>query len=363
MIKNSKCKVIISSLLTLSPILIGLILWNKLPDSMITHWDSNGNADILSSKAFAIFSLPIILLIFHLICLFITSLDKKQKEQNQKALGIIFWIIPFISLFANGIVYSVALEKDVGFELFMPILFGLMFIFIGNYLPKTKQNRTLGIRISWTLNNEENWNKTHRFSGKLWFATGLILLFFVFLPIKIMFPLIMFVILIAILVPILYSYSIYKKHIKEGIIYVSEQTNKSDKITLIIVSIFTAIIFIFIAVLLFTGDININLGDKSFNIEVSYWSDLQIRYDKIDRIQYREDILPGLRTNGFGSPRLSMGRFKNDEFGNYTRYTYTKNNTCIVLENNEQILVINCIDEKNTKELYDFLLIKINNQQ
>ena len=55
MIKNNKFKVIISSLLTLSPILIGLILWNKLPDNMITHWGADGNADGLSTKAFAIF--------------------------------------------------------------------------------------------------------------------------------------------------------------------------------------------------------------------------------------------------------------------------------------------------------------------
>ena len=46
-----------------------------------------------------------------------------------------------------------------------------MFLLLGNYLPKIKQNNTLGIKISWTLTNEENWNKTHRFAETIWIWT------------------------------------------------------------------------------------------------------------------------------------------------------------------------------------------------
>ncbi|MFQ8814402.1 MAG: SdpI family protein [Gallintestinimicrobium sp.] len=45
---------------------------------------------------------------------------------------------------------------------------------IGNYLPKVKQNNTIGIRVVWSLMDEENWNATHRFSGKLWMASGIL---------------------------------------------------------------------------------------------------------------------------------------------------------------------------------------------
>ena len=66
-----------------------------------------------------------------------------------------------------GIMYRAAFGKEFDLAFFMPAMLGVMFIFIGNYLPKVKQNRTLGIKISWALNNEENWNKTHRFGGKV----------------------------------------------------------------------------------------------------------------------------------------------------------------------------------------------------
>lgn len=84
MLKKNKFKVIISSIIILLPILYGIIMWNDLPDIITTHWGADGNADGLSGKVFSVFGTPIILLIFHFVCLLFTSLDKRQKDQNQK---------------------------------------------------------------------------------------------------------------------------------------------------------------------------------------------------------------------------------------------------------------------------------------
>ncbi len=212
MLKENKFKVIISSVVIVLPILFGLIMWNELPDIMATHWNVGGNADGFSSKPFAVFGLPVMLLIIHLVCLYFTMRDQRQKGQNKKALGIIFWIIPLMSLLSNGVVYAVAFAKAVDFSLLIPVLFGIMFVFIGNYLPKIKQNRTLGIKIFWTLKNEENWNKTHRLGGKVWVICGFVMLFSVFLPQTAMVPIAVCAIIAAVVIPIVYSYCIYKKH-------------------------------------------------------------------------------------------------------------------------------------------------------
>ena len=79
---------------------------------------------------------------------------------------------------------------------------------IGNYLPKCKQNYTVGIKTPWTLNNEEVWNKTHKISGYLWVIGGFIITISSFIG----FESIMLVVLIIIaFVPIVYSYILYKK--------------------------------------------------------------------------------------------------------------------------------------------------------
>ena len=132
MLKKNKFKVIISSIIILLPILYGIIMWNDLPAIITTHWGADGNADGLSGKVFAVFGTPIILLIFHFVCLLFTSLDKRQKDQNQKALGMVFWILPIISLFTNGIMYRAAFGKEFDLAFFMPALLGVMFISIGN---------------------------------------------------------------------------------------------------------------------------------------------------------------------------------------------------------------------------------------
>ncbi len=359
MLKENKFKVILSSAMILLPILFGLIMWNELPDTMTTHWGADGNADGFSAKPFAVFGLPVMILALHLIGLLFTAKDEKQKGQNKKALNMIFWIAPLISLYSNGMVYAIAFGKPFDFIMLMPALFGIMFVFIGNYLPKVKQNRTLGIKVSWALNNEENWNKTHRLGGKVWVVSGLAMLFSIFLPQAAMVPIMVCAIIAAAVIPIVYSYCIYKKHQKEGIAYVATPSSKAEKIAIRITAVIVPIILVGVAILMFTGGIKVQCEDTSFRIEASYWADVEIDYSEIDSLVYRDNFDTGERTNGFGSPRLSMGTFQNDEFGSYTLYAYTGAEEYIVLEIGKKTLVIGMRDADETQELYQSILAKM----
>ena len=212
MIKNNKFKLIISSVLILLPILVGLLLWEKLPEELATHWGADGNANGWSSKPFAVLGMPLILLIIHWICIIVTALDPKNKGQNRKVFGLVIWIVPILSIFVSGIIYASALGKPIEIETVSLLLIGVLFTAIGNYLPKCKQNHTIGIKIKWTLEDEGNWNATHRFCGKLWVAGGLLLMACIFLP-KPFMPFITLIILVALVITsFLYSYIYYKRN-------------------------------------------------------------------------------------------------------------------------------------------------------
>lgn len=359
MLKENKVKVFISSVIILLPILIGLIMWDTLPDAMATQWGDDSNWNLFFGKAFTVFGLPVILLISHFVCLFFTFLDKKQKDQNKKAMGIIFWIIPMVSLFTSGIVYAIALGKELSFVLLTPAMLGILFIFIGNYLPKIKQNRTLGIKISWTLNNEENWNKTHRLGGKVWVIGGLIILFSIFLPLIAMVSVMVCVIIAMIIIPAVYSYSIYKKHQKEGIEYISPPKSNAEKIAMRITAVIVSVIIIGTAVLMFTGNIEVKCDDTAFQIKADYWRDLKVSYSEIDSVSRCEDLDIGIRTNGFESARLLMGNFQNDEFGSYTLYAYTGAEEFIVMISGDKTLVIGMKDPDEIQKIYDVVLEKV----
>ena len=210
MFKEYKGKIILTSVITLVPILLGLLLWNKLPDQIPTHWNAEGVIDGWSSKAFAVFALPGILVFFHLLCVLASSMDPKRKNYSGKLLGIVFWICPVISLVMMGVMYGTALGMKLKVDVIMLVLVGVTFLVVGNYMPKCKQNYTIGIKIPWTLNSEENWNKTHRFAGWLWViggifitATSLFSLIWISLP----------AIFIMTLIPMIYSYILHRKGI------------------------------------------------------------------------------------------------------------------------------------------------------
>ncbi len=353
MLKKNMPKVIISSVITLLPMLFGIIMWNKLPDTMTTHWGADGVADGFSGKAFAVFGLPCILLATHIFCLLFTLLDKKQKEQTPKALDIVYWIVPSISLFANAIMYRAVFDMDINLTICVPLLFGAMFIFIGNYLPKVKQNKTIGIKVWWALSNEENWNKTHRFGGKLWVAGGILLLCSAFLPLKAMGWVLLSVLAVTVIVPVVYSYCIYRQHRKQGIDYAAPSKSKTDRIAGVITAVVVPIILVGVAVMMFTGNIDVKCSDSSFRIDTTYWEDIEVDYSDIDSVDYRKDLDVGSRTYGFGSARLSLGIFRNEEFGSYTLYAYKGAKEYVVIASDDKTLVIGLRDAKDTQAVYD----------
>lgn len=360
MLKQNKGKLIISSILILLPALVGVLLWNKLPMYMTTHWGADGNADGWSGKAFAVFGLPLILLVVHWICMLFTAKDPGNTNQSRKVFSMVLWIMPIISFFANGVIYYAAFGRDFHFGMITFLPLGLMFVILGNYLPKCRQNHTIGIKIKWTLENEENWNATHRFCGKVWVIGGLLMMACIFLP-EATLPWVVTVLILGLVgLSFAYSYLYYKKQVKAGT-YVRNGvwSGKSEKKVTVISMILLTMILIFVVVICFTGDIHIQYGEDAFTIKASYYNDLTVEYAAIDSIEYRDEDEAGGRISGFGSPRLSLGGFRNEEFGSYTRYAYTQCDACVVLTVDSRTLVLSGKDADSTKEIYEELLERL----
>lgn len=369
MIKKNRGKLIISSIVILLPMLAGLILWNELPDRLASHWNFGGEADRWGGRVFEVFVVPCLILVIHWVCILISFADSGNRNQNGKLWKLTFWMCPALSLYVSGIMYSAALGMDgMGIQSATMAFFGLLFIIIGNYMPKCRQNRTIGIKVVWTLRSEENWNRTHRFCGKLWAACGVIFMLSVFLPQAVKMIILPLSFVPAIIAPFIYSFVFYRKQCRDGFDWEAEKgkTNnkyngenkrksKGAKIAIAINIAVIAVILAGAAWLLFSGNIAVEYGDSSFAIEADYWKDLEVRYDLVDSVEYRAEDDRGFRTSGFGSARLLMGTFENDEFGRYTRYSYTGCKSCVVLKSENETLVVNGKNDEETKKIYDML--------
>ena len=210
-LKEYKKTRIITSIVILLPIIIGVMLWDKLPNEIATHFGSNGEPDGWSSKFFAVIGLPVFLVFIHILCFAATVADPKKNRIGDKIFKLILWICPAVSWFGALSIYGHESGWGWNVETMAHLLLGIMFIFIGNYLPKCRQNYTVGIKIPWTLHDEENWNRTHRLAGWLWMVGGFLFVISAFINVGGMASTLI-ITFVMVLVPVIYSFVYYVKH-------------------------------------------------------------------------------------------------------------------------------------------------------
>lgn len=199
---------IIASLAIL--VIFNLLFYNKMPAELPTHWDFRGQADDYSSKFEAMVLIQGFLVVMNLFLCFMLDNDPKNKRQNNFLMTLSKLSMPIIMTIIYIITILAGLGKEVNTSVIISILMGILFIAIGNYMPKVKRNYTMGIKLPWTLNSDENWRRTHRFGGICFIFMGLIFFLSLFVKSEVIFYLPL--IIVAVL-PAIYSYYLYTKGI------------------------------------------------------------------------------------------------------------------------------------------------------
>jgi uncharacterized membrane protein len=204
-------------LILIVPAIYLFAVWNKIPKTVGLHFGWDGKADRLGSReeliTMTLLMIPAIGLIY-LLLINIYRVDPKkfaaENRQRLKRLG--FGVVVFMSAILCMIIYNAvtgSLKTDVGWILAAT---GLLFAFIGNYLPNLKPNYFAGLRLPWTLENEENWKRTHALAGKLWFSGGLFLaIICIFLHGKAAMIVFIAIMSVITIIPIIYSYRLFVK--------------------------------------------------------------------------------------------------------------------------------------------------------
>ena len=357
--KRNIWKLIVGSLLIVAPIVFGVIVWNKIPEQVAIHWGVDGVADGFGSRFVAVVVLPVVLLALHWICILATLWDNKKTGQSEKVLGITYWIVPCISLYASALTYAAIFGVQFDMIAFTTVIVGVLLAVVGNYMPKCTRNRTLGMKLKWTLASDENWNYTHRLAGKVWLICGIAMTPLAFLPVRFAIAGMFLLLLVAMAIPVIASYVYYKKQLREGALAEETLASKKRKVGTVMGIVVPVVVVVAVCVLVFTGNIATHYGEECVEIKMTYYSDASIAYSKIDAIEYRETFDTGSRMMGYGSPRLSMGAFYNEEFGNYTLYAYTRCDAAVVLTVEGKRVVVNGKNVEETMAIYEALTERI----
>lgn len=202
--KESVISVIISILLFA---LVNLLFYKKMPETLPTHWGFNNKIDGYSSKFTTLITTPLLLIFLNIFSCFMLDNDPKNKDKNNFVITIGKATIPLVMLITFVISVFYGLGKKINVMVIISIFVGFLLILIGNYFPKTKRNYTVGIKLPWTLNSDENWNKTHRLAGYFFILGGI---FFLLTPFIGNEYLIFLTFMIIGIIPAIYSFYLYK---------------------------------------------------------------------------------------------------------------------------------------------------------
>ncbi|MBR4038756.1 MAG: SdpI family protein [Clostridia bacterium] len=212
--REHKMLLVITSCIILLQTLVGMVLWNRLPDQIATHFDFHNQPDGWTSKAFTVFGMPLVLLALHWITLMVSSTKYAQiKNLHSKVKFLFWWIIPSVSLLVMVLCYGYALGAQLDIGRIVIVFLGLVFAVTGNYIPKVRRNYSVGIKLPWTMTDDENWHKTHRMAAPIWVVCGLLLIVLGLTGITTWVP--FGVVLAMILLPTVYSLALHIKKKKQ----------------------------------------------------------------------------------------------------------------------------------------------------
>ncbi len=214
MTTKNRTVIVISTAVALLPIVMYLVVFDQLPAQMGMQWNVEGNVNWYAPKAVAVFVVPVALALVHLVSFAMRRNDPKRKNTSAVVQAIMDWIIPLASILIA--VYSILQNTGTTVSNAVPlVVIGLFLILVGNYIPKSRQNYTIGVRTPWALNDADNWNKTHRLAGGLWIIGGIVFIISAFIvssTIELLIVALPAILLMA-AVPIGYSYALNKKHV------------------------------------------------------------------------------------------------------------------------------------------------------
>ncbi|MDK2815120.1 MAG: hypothetical protein PWP18_1033 [Thermoanaerobacter sp.] len=191
------------------------VVFGRLPDKIPMHWNISGQVDSYGPKQ-DVFILPSVITVIYFLMVFVPLIDPKKANYSKFAGA--YRMIRAVLVIILSILYFAATYSALGYKVNMDRLgsavIPVMLIAFGSAMGKLRHNYFVGIRTPWTLADEEVWNKTHQLGGKLWLIAGIIGLFASFFS-GTWVAVLMFVLLItAVIVPIVYSYIIFKNEEK-----------------------------------------------------------------------------------------------------------------------------------------------------
>ena len=201
-----------------TPLIYIIVIWSNIPPVIPTHFSTQG-PDAYGPRSFLLgmsLFLSATTTGVYFLLQYIQKIDPKRAAKpispvfNKLAIGLAVFLTAINLLIILMSTQHLWLERAI-----LPLI-GALFAFIGYIMRDIQPNYFAGIRLPWTLHSDYNWRKTHKLGGRIWLAGGILLaVTAIILPTDITPRVLPAFIIIIVIVPVVYSFLIYKKEQKD----------------------------------------------------------------------------------------------------------------------------------------------------
>ena len=207
----------LQALILIAPFVVIPFVWNSLPDYIPTHWNMRGHVNGYMGKFWGTFLLPLMNIVLALLPIFLPKIDpKKQIGSSMRVIRILRLTISGFLLILFMLTIEISLGKEIDMSLITNLGLPVLILVIGNYLPTVRPNYFIGVRVPWTLEDPENWRMTHKFTGKLYVISSVLVIpCMLLLPNYVKHYFFLTYLVIIVFPPMLYSYLFYRNSIKQ----------------------------------------------------------------------------------------------------------------------------------------------------
>ncbi len=191
---------------------VSLYAYPRLPAQIASHWNAQGEVNGTMSRFWGVFLLPIVTVGILGLLWLIPYIDPLRENIAKFRTMYDGFIVVFLlyMLVIQGQIILWSLGTRISPNVTLPVILGVLFVYIGFLLEKTRQNWFIGIRTPWTLSSQTVWDKTHRVAAKWFKVAGLIAMLGVFWSRYAIWFMIVPIVAVA-LYAVIYSYIAYHK--------------------------------------------------------------------------------------------------------------------------------------------------------
>jgi uncharacterized membrane protein len=188
-------------------------MYSRLPAEMPTHWDAQGGVNGSMSRAWGAWMMPLVLTAMAIILPWLPNIDPRRAnyEKFRSSYDLVINAIVTLIAVLHVAMLGAAIGWQVPMERITPLMVGVLFVILGNVLPRARPNWMFGIRTPWTLTNDRVWERTHRLSGIVMVIAGLLIIAMGLVAPMAGVPVIVAASVLAGVVPITYSYYAWRQ--------------------------------------------------------------------------------------------------------------------------------------------------------